>query len=356
MSVSKLKEKGSVLRPRLAVGLCLIFFLLAFVTAFLLGNYPVSIRDLPAILLDRPLEFLHSHFSWVPTFEATWTRNAEIAVWGVRFPRVLAAALIGAGLSAAGLCYQGLFRNPMVSPDVLGASAGSGFGAALGLFFAFSRPNIILLSFGMGLLAVVVVQAVGSRVRGNPMIGLVLGGIMVGSLFSSGTSFLKMVADPDNTLPAITYWLMGDLSSVYMSDVWFAAVPILAGCCVLILLRWRLNVLTLSEDEARSIGVDTRRTRTLVILASTLITAACVSVSGMIGWVGLVIPHFVRMLVGCDYRITLPCSLLMGGGFMIFVDDLARTLTTREIPLGILTSFVGAPFFLYLILREGDRQ
>ena len=267
-------------------------------------------------------------------------------------PRILAAALIGGGLSAAGLCYQGLFRNPMVSPDVLGASAGAGFGAALGLFFAMSHSSIVLMAFGMGLLAVIVIQCIGNRVRGNQTVGLVLGGIMV----SSGVSFLKLVADPDNTLPAITYWLMGDLSSVRMGEVQFSAVPILLGVLVMMLLRWRLNVLTLEEDEARSIGVDTRLLRTLVILASTLITAACVSVSGMIGWVGLVVPHFVRMLFGCDYRVSLPCSLLMDGGFLILVDDLVRTISTNEVPLGILTSFVGAPFFLYLILREGKHK
>lgn len=342
-------------RPQLALLLCAGLFLLAFLTAFLLGRYPVPPGQLLPILLSRPLEWLHSHASWVPVPEVTWPAGAETAVLAVRLPRVLAAALVGAGLSAAGLCYQGLFRNPMVSPDVLGASAGAGFGAALGLFFSLARPTIILLAFAMGLFAVAAVQAVSSRVRGSPVIGLVLGGIMVSSLFSSGTSFLKLIADPDDTLPAITYWLMGDLSSIYFKEVRFAAIPIGLGMVVLLLLRWQLNVLTLEEDEARTIGVDTRRLRALVILSSTLITAACVSISGMIGWVGLVIPHFVRMMAGCDYRTTLPCSLLLGGGFLILVDNLARTLSTSEIPLGILTSFVGAPFFLYLIIREGER-
>lgn len=345
-------------RPALALVICLCFFLLAFLTAFLLGNYPVDGKDVLPILYNHIVEKIGGFFHWdnLPLVTATWKDAAETAICRVRLPRILAAALIGGGLSAAGLCYQGLFRNPMVSPDVLGASAGAGFGAALGLFFAMSHSSIVLMAFGMGLLAVIIVQCIGSRVRGNQTVGLVLGGIMVGSLFSSGVSFLKLVADPDNTLPAITYWLMGDLSSVRMGEVQFAAVPILLGVVVMMLLRWRLNVLTLEEDEARSIGVDTRLLRTLVILASTLITAACVSVSGMIGWVGLVIPHFVRMLFGCDYRVSLPCSLLMGGGFLILVDDLARTISTNEVPLGILTSFVGAPFFLYLILREGKHK
>ncbi len=342
-------------RPRLALVFCAVLFLLAFFSAFMLGRYPVNPGQLLPILFSQPLQWLHSHCSWVPVPEVTYPDAARTAVLLVRLPRILAAALVGAGLSAAGLCYQGLFRNPMVSPDVLGASAGAGFGAALGLFFALSRPAIITLAFSTGLLAVAAVQAVATRVRGSPVIGLVLGGIMIGSLFSSGTSFLKLIADPDDTLPAITYWLMGDLSSIYFREVRFIAVPISLGLLVLLLLRWRLNVLTLDEDEARSIGVDTHHLRVVVILCSTLITAACVSVSGMIGWVGLVIPHFVRMMAGSDYRITLPCSLFLGGGFLILVDDLARNLTANEIPLGILTSFVGAPFFLYLILKEGKQ-
>lgn len=339
----------------MSVGICSAIFAVIFLTAFLMGNYPVEPGQLVPILLSRPREILHRWLDFVPAPEVTWTKEAATAVIKVRLPRVLAAALIGGGLSAAGLCYQGLFRNPMVSPDVLGASAGAGFGAALGLFFSFSRPTIILMAFALGLTAVAAVQAVAGRVRGNPVLGLVLGGIMIGSLFSSGTSFLKLVADPENTLPAITYWLMGDLSSIWSRELIFAAVPILAGCAVLILMRWKMNVLTLDEDEARAIGVNTKRIRGAVIFAATLITAACVSVSGMIGWVGLVIPHLVRMAIGCDYRVSLPCSMLLGGGFLILVDDLARTLTVSEIPLGILTSFVGAPFFLYLILREGNK-
>ena len=187
------------------------------------------------------------------------------------------------------------------------------------------------------------------------MIGLVLGGIMISSLFSSGISFIKLVADPNDTLPEITYWLMGSLSAIRRQALLFAVIPIGIGCSILLLRRWRLNILTLGEEEARSIGVNTRILRYVVILCATLITAACVSISGMIGWVGLVIPHFARMMVGYDYRATLPVSLLLGASFMTLVDNLSRTLTTAEIPLGILTSFVGAPFFLYLLLKEGKR-
>ena len=219
----------------------------------------------------------------------------------------------------------------------------------------FSYFNISAFSFVCGLGAVLLVQLVASQVKSSPMIGLVLGGIMISSLFSSGISFIKLVADPNDTLPEITYWLMGSLSAIRMQDLLFAVIPIGIGCLILLMLRWRLNILTLGEEEARSIGVNTRILRYVVILCATLITAACVSISGMIGWVGLVIPHFARMMVGYDYRSTLPVSLLLGASFMMLVDNLSRTLTTAEIPLGILTSFVGAPFFLYLLLKEGKR-
>ena len=313
-----------------------ILFVVCFLGSFLLGRYAVSPKELGGILLSRLI-----------SIEPFWSSAAERVVFNIRLPRVLSAALIGAGLSAAGLCYQGLFQNPMVSPDVLGASAGAGFGAALGILLAFS--------FVCGLGAVLLVQLVASQVKSSPMIGLVLGGIMISSLFSSGISFIKLVADPNDTLPEITYWLMGSLSAIRMQDLLFAVIPIGIGCLILLLLRWRLNILTLGEEEARSIGVNTRILRYVVILCATLITAACVSISGMIGWVGLVIPHFARMMVGYDYRATLPVSLLLGASFMMLVDNLSRTLTTAEIPLGILTSFVGAPFFLYLLLKEGKR-
>ena len=321
-----------------------ILFVVCFLGSFLLGRYAVSPKELGGILLSRLI-----------SIEPFWSSAAERVVFNIRLPRVLSAALIGAGLSAAGLCYQGLFQNPMVSPDVLGASAGAGFGAALGILLGFSYFNISAFSFVCGLGAVLLVQLVASQVKSSPMIGLVLGGIMISSLFSSGISFIKLVADPNDTLPEITYWLMGSLSAIRMQDLLFAVIPIGIGCLILLMLRWRLNILTLGEEEARSIGVNTRILRYVVILCATLITAACVSISGMIGWVGLVIPHFARMMVGYDYRATLPVSLLLGASFMMLVDNLSRTLTTTEIPLGILTSFVGAPFFLYLLLKEGKR-
>ena len=261
--------------------------------------------------------------------------------------------LIGAGLSCAGAAYQGIFQNPMVSPSVLGSSAGAGFGAALGLYFAQAESVVTILAFLFGIGAVLLVCVIGGQVKHNQVLGLVLAGMMVGSLFSSAVSFLKLVADTSNTLPAITYWLMGSLSGIRQTDMLFAAPLIIAGIIPIFLLRWKLNVLTLGEEEAHCIGVNTKRVRWSVILCATLITAAAVSVSGLIGWVGLVIPHLARMLVGNDYRKMLPASLLLGGSYMLIVDNVARLITTSEMPIGILTAFIGAPFFLYLIIREG---
>ena len=278
----------------------------------------------------------------------------EHVIFQVRLPRVLLAALIGAGLSCAGAAYQGIFQNPMVSPSVLGASAGAAFGAALGLFFSMNYGEITVLAFLFGIGAVLLVCLIGSRVRQNQTLGLVLAGMMVGSLFSSAVSFLKLVADTNNTLPAITYWLMGSLSGTRMRDLVFAAPLLIVGMAVVYLMRWKINVLTLGEEEAKCIGVDTKRVRWIVVGAATLITAAAVSVSGLIGWVGLVIPHLARMLVGNDYRKMVPASLLLGASYMMVVDNVSRLLLAKEIPIGILTAFIGAPFFLYLILKEGN--
>lgn len=319
-------------------------FVVCFFGSFLLGKYPIQPWTLIRVLLSK-----------VIPITPDWTPQVETVLFQVRLPRVLMAALIGAGLSCAGAAYQGIFQNPMVSPDVLGASAGAGFGAALGLFLGWGYQMVSLSAFLFGLAAVLVVCVVSSRVKYNLSLGLVLAGMMVGSLFTAAVSYLKLVADPNNTLPVITYWLMGSLASIRPQDVLFAAPWILGGMIPILLLRWRINVLTLGDEEARCIGVNTKRIRFIVVLCATLITAAAVSVSGMIGWVGLVIPHFARMLVGSDYRKMLPVSMLLGGSFLLIVDNFARLLAKSEIPIGILTAFVGAPFFLYLIMREGNK-
>lgn len=321
-----------------------ILFVAVFLLSFAIGKYPIS-----------PGELLHVFFGKLTGATRDWTNEVELVIFKIRMPRVLAGAMIGAGLSAAGAAYQGLFRNPMVAPDVLGASAGAGFGAALSLFLGLGYVAVTANAFICGIAAVGTAYLISTRARQNPTLGMVLAGIMITSIFNSGTSFIKLVADPNNVLPAITYWLMGSIAGIRENELVWAAVPILGGLLVLFLLRWKLNLLTMGEDEARSMGVNTKVMRTVIVAAATLITAACVSISGLIGWVGLVIPHFARMIVGYDYRVMLPVTMLMGASFLMLVDNLARTIVTSEIPIGILTAFVGAPFFLYLILDRGNR-
>jgi iron complex transport system permease protein len=319
-------------------------FVAVFFASFIFGRYAVGFTDLIKILINR-----------LPFFELpqTWPDAAETVAINVRMPRIIAAAVIGAALSAAGASYQGMFRNPMVSPDILGASTGAGFGAAIGILLGFNYVGITIASFCFGLTAVLLAYLISRASRLNATLSMVLAGIMVSSLFSAGTSFIKLIADTTNQLPAITYWLMGSLNAVKGSDALFVGVVVIIGMIPLILLRWRINLLTVSEDEARSLGINTGRLRFIVIICATLITAASVSVSGMIGWVGLVIPHFCRLIFGYDYRRVIPSAILLGGAFMILVDDLARTVTTGELPLGVLTAFVGAPVFVWLILRGG---
>ena len=316
-----------------------------FLLSFVMGRYGVPLGQVVRILL-----------SGVLPLEQTWTDNMAIAVLNVRLPRILLACLVGCGLSAAGTGYQTVFQNPMAAPDILGASSGACFGAALAILTGQGAVMITVFAFLASLLSVALVYLVGNHTRGNRVVNLLLAGIMVGSLFSACTSYIKLVADPTNQLPQITYWLMGSLSGTRMGTVRFAAVCMAVGLVPLLLLRWRMNLLTLSPDEARAMGVHTERLRLAVILPSTVLTAAAVSVSGMIGWVGLVIPHLSRRIVGSDCRRLMPMACLFGAAFLLLVDNMARCLTATEIPIGILTAFVGAPFFIYLMVRGGDRS
>ena len=330
--------------PRRSILITASALLTLFLLSFALGRYGVPPVQVVKILLSR-----------VFPLTQTWTDNMAIAVWNVRLPRILLACLVGCALSAAGTGYQTVFQNPMASPDILGASSGACFGAALAILTGQPAVMVTVSAFLSSLLSVVLVYLVGSRTRGGRVVNLLLAGIMVGSLFSAGTSYIKLVADPSNQLPQITYWLMGSLSGTRMHTVTFAAVCMAVGLLPLFLLRWRMNLLTLSADEARAMGVHTDRLRLAVILSATVLTASAVSVSGMIGWVGLVIPHLSRRIVGSDCRRLLPMSCLFGAAFLLLVDNVARTAASVEIPIGILTAFVGAPFFVYLMVRGGDR-
>ena len=340
------KKRDRLLSGPGAILLMAVILVTCILLSFLFGRYPVPFRELCGILADKFLSIFGLGI------EPFWTDAMQAAVWNVRLPRVIMSVLVGACLSAAGAAYQGVFQNPMAAPDVLGASAGAGFGAALAIYVGLSSMYITFAAFGMSLLTVVLVFWVSRHAKGERVLGLVLAGIMVSSLFQAGTSFIKLAADPTNKLPEITYWLMGSLSGAKWSELGFVIWPMLLGLVPLFLLRWRLNVLAMGDDEARAMGVDAGRLRIWLIIAATLVTAASVSVSGMIGWIGLVIPHMVRRICGSDYRWLMPCSMLGGGTFLLIVDNIARLASTSEIPIGILTAFVGAPFFLYLITRK----
>ncbi len=279
--------------------------------------------------------------------------NEQIVVFRMRLPRILAGLLVGGALGMAGAAFQGMFRNPMVSPDLLGASAGAGFGAACAMLVAAPVAVITGSAFVAGLVAVFLTYAVSMAVgRGVANITtLVLTGVVVAALFQACISITKYVADPYSQLPGITFFLMGGLSSVTWDDIAVLAVPIVAGGVVLFGLRWRINILSLGDDESRSLGMDTNRVRALVIVCATLMTAVAVAVGGIIGWVGLVIPHFMRMLFGPSYRRLLPASFLGGALYLVLMDDIARGMFPMEIPIGILTALVGAPMFVLLLLR-----
>ena len=279
--------------------------------------------------------------------------DASTVLWNIRIPRVVAGLVTGAALAAAGAAYQGMFRNPLVSPDILGVSAGAGFGALLGIYLRLPAALVQALAFAGGLAAVSLVMMIGARVRRHdPVLVLVLAGVAMGTLLGAGMSLLKILADPYTQLPAMTYWLLGSFAGVTAPDAYGVLPLVLTGLVPMALLRWRLNVLTLPDEEAMALGINVRRTRTLIVTAATLVTAAVVSISGVVGWVGLVIPHASRLLVGPDFRRLLPMSLVLGGGFVVAMDTLARSVAATEIPLGILTAVVGAPFFLWLLARS----
>lgn len=320
-------------------------FLAVLLGSLLVGRYALS-----------PGQLVHMLWTWISGGAADWPISDDKVVFAVRLPRVVAAALVGAALAVSGAAYQGMFRNPMVSPDILGASTGAGFGAAVAILLGAGYFGISAAAFCCGLLAVAAAWLVSRLSKADQAVALILAGMMISSLFSAGTSFVKLVADTQQQLPAITYWLMGSLSSIKDKDVVFLAVPVALGMIPLFFLRWRMNLLTVGEEEAQSMGVNTRRLRGAVIVCATLLTSASVAVSGMIGWVGLVIPHFCRMLFGYDYRRLIPAGALFGAAFLLAVDDIARLVTTGELPLGILTAFVGAPLFLYLIATGGGRR
>ncbi|MEG2406898.1 MAG: iron ABC transporter permease [Clostridiales bacterium] len=331
-------------RKRRFTIICLgILLVLATVFSFTIGRYPIGIKDVCGAILS-PFFPINQY----------WSDATEKILFNIRLPRILLGSLVGCCLSASGAAYQGVFQNPLAAPDLLGATAGASFGAALGILLRVNGQMITVFAFFFSLVTIALVWLISSKAMGKRAIGFIITGIMVGSLFSAGTSFIKLVADPYDQLPAITYWLMGSLGGATMKDVTFALLPMSIGLLPLLLLRWRINILTLGDDEAQSMGINAKKVRLIVVLAATLVTASSVAVSGAIGWVGLVIPHMARRLVGNNFRYLMPASMLLGALFLLIVDNVSRNLLATEIPLGILTAFIGVPFSIYLIVKRSD--
>lgn len=311
---------------------------LLFFISFTVGRYAISLPDL--------LRTIYYHYVNPAKIADP---NMETVLFNIRLPRTFAALLVGGGLSVSGAAYQGMFKNPLVSPDVLGATAGAGLGAALALLL--SKPNTVIqiYAFIFCLLSVFMTTVINKTIAKDPILGLVLGGMLVGSLLSAGTSYIKIVADSEDKLPNITFWLMGGFSSITKQDVIGTLIPFLAGFIILFSFRWQLNVISFGDEEARSLGVNTKVVRRWIIVGTTLIIGACVSISGIIGWVGVVIPHLARALIGPNFKKLMPASLLLGGSYLLLVDTMIRKLWAAEPPIGIITAILGVPFFLFII-------
>ena len=318
-----------------------VILVLAIILSLFMGRYSITPDEILLLLKSKLISVTHPDL-----------KIAEHIVFEVRLPRILIAALVGAGLSIVGASLQGIFQNPLVSPDILGVSAGAGFGAALGILFTAGVGFMTTgLSFSFGLLSVVLTLSM-VRLKGQSQtLSYILAGIIVTSVFSALISLIKYVADTDDQLPSIIFWLMGSFANKGYEDLKLILFPIIAGILGLIMIRWRLNILSLGDEEALSLRVNPKQIRTAVIILSTIVTAACVMASGIIGWVGLVIPHICRRLFGVTHEKLLPTSCLLGASFMVMVDSVARNLTPAEIPIGILTALIGAPFFALIYSR-----
>jgi len=336
------KEPNIQMEKTKAIGIVLFFLSVAiFLISLSIGRYPLPLGMVFKIPASKFFSIQH-----------TWSENMEIVLLNIRLPRAIVAMLVGAGLSISGASFQGIFKNPLVSPYILGVSAGAGFGAALAILLSGSMIVIQLSAFVFGAMAVALTYVISRIYKTTPILVLVLAGIVVGAFFSALISLVKYVADPTDKLPAIVFWLMGSLASVTTKDAILVTPPIVAGLFVLLLLSWRINILSMGDEDAQTLGINTEKLKLIIIISVTVITASAVCVSGIIGWVGLIIPHVARMIVGPDHKVLLPVSAAIGASYLLLVDSLARTMTTAEIPLGIITAIVGAPFFAYLLRKS----
>lgn len=331
------KEK---MRPKIIILILISPIILAFISLFL-GHYGLSLGDV--------IKIIRSGYSDNMGPEQT-------VIWNIRLPRALIAILVGGALSVSGGTLQGVFKNPLVDSGMLGVSAGAGFGASLAIIIFDNTAIIYIFAFIFGISAVGLSLLAGKAYKGNNTISIVLGGVIISSIFSSLIAFLKYIADPYQDLATITFWLMGSLASADYSDLKVSFIPIVIGILGIMLLRWRINILSIGDKEAKSLGIELKFTRNILIVCTSLATAGAVCVSGTIGWIGLIIPHIVRMIIGNDNRIMLPIAFCMGGSFLIIIDNIARTISGGEIPIGILTSLIGGPFYIYLLRKtKGER-
>lgn len=328
--------------PRAVYGAVLILPALLFCVALTLGAYKIAVGDVARILIS-PV---------IPSAADDVPEAARRLVLYIRLPRVLAALLIGGSLSVSGAAFQGIFRNPLVDSNLLGVTAGAGFGASLVLLLRGSQTQVQVAAFGFGLLAVSLAFGGSKLYKSAPMIVLTLMGILIGSLFTSLTSLLKYMADPLDTLPSITFWLMGGLAGVTWTDIPLLAFLTLTGAAALYLIRWQLNVLSLGDAEAVTLGLNPTQMKVIIIICATLMTAIAVSVGGVIGWVGLVMPHAGRIIVGPDHSRLIPVSLALGASFLLVIDTVSRTALPTEVPLGVLTGLIGVPILIALLQRN----
>lgn len=324
------------------LGIVLLVFLpiILFFASFLIGRYPIGPVDVIKTILC-PI---------FPQLEVSQTITT--IVFEIRLPRIIGALVVGAALAMAGSAFQGIFKNPLVSSDLLGVSNGAGFGAALAILLSGLNVVTQIFAFVFGLISVSVTYLISKSYKNGGILVLVLSGVAISAFFGAFVSAVKFIADPDDKLPEIVYWLMGSLASITVDKLIMISVPIIIGVVILMLLRWRINLLSMGDEEAQALGLNPSRTRLIVIAACTLLTSAAVSVSGIIGWLGLVIPHMTRMIVGPDNKILIPASLSLGASFLLLIDNISRAVISIEIPIGILTAVIGVPIFLYL-LRKG---
>lgn len=324
--------------------LLLFFLILLFAAAVIsisVGRFYIAPGDVVSILANIFLPM-----------DRTWQPQAQSVIYTLRLPRMLAAVMIGASLSLSGACYQSVFKNPLVAPDMLGVSSGACVGAAIAILLGLAQAGVQVSAFLGGVIAVSCAVMIPKIIGRNSIVMLVLAGIIIGGLMSSILGIIKYVADADTQLPAITYWQLGSLVSVEWNNIIYNGVPIVLCIIFLMLIRWRMNILTLSDEETHMLGHNSSWLRYAIIFCATVLTASSVCISGTIGWVGLVIPHFSRMLVGPDNRKLLPLSVVLGALFLLVIDTISRASMDSEIPLSILTGLVGAPFYFYLLLRQ----